>query len=97
MSYYGQLHYLFKLPLQPKSIINPSDDESKFLILAFILEAPVVVEDTYEYKVVWYEGKLGTGEVVDARTIQCVIGRIPDNKRWWIIDRSSELAHLEFV
>ncbi|KEP45625.1 putative transposase domain protein [Rhizoctonia solani 123E] len=95
-SYYGQLQYIFRLPLPPKSIVNPKD-EAKFRILAFILEAPVVAEEDYEYKAIWYEGNLGSGEVVDARTIQCAIGRIPDGKRWWIIDRSSELAHLEFV
>ncbi|QRW24315.1 Transposase family tnp2 [Rhizoctonia solani] len=86
-SYYGQLQYLFKLPLKPESVVNPSKDGSKYLILAFILEAPVVIEDAYEYRVTWYEGKLGSGEVVDALTIQCAIGRIQDNKRWWIIDR----------
>ncbi|KAF8674983.1 Transposase family tnp2 [Rhizoctonia solani] len=79
-SYYGQLQYLFKLPLKPESVVNPSKDGSKYLILAFILEAPVVIEDAYEYRVTWYEGKLGSGEVVDALTIQCAIGRIQDNK-----------------
>ncbi|KAF8754941.1 hypothetical protein RHS01_05430 [Rhizoctonia solani] len=68
------------LPLKPKSVVNPSKDGSKYLILAFILEAPVVIEDAYEYRVTWYEGKLGSGEVVDALTIQCAIGRIQDNK-----------------
>ncbi|KAF8698594.1 hypothetical protein RHS03_07536, partial [Rhizoctonia solani] len=86
-SYYGQLQYLFKLPLKPKSVVNLSKDGSKYLILAFILEAPVVIEKAYEYRVTWYKGKLGSGEVVNALTIQCTIGRIQDNKRWWIIDR----------
>ncbi|GAB1526445.1 hypothetical protein RhiTH_009612 [Rhizoctonia solani] len=83
-SYYGQLQYLFKLPLKPKSVVNPSKDGSKYLILVFILEAPVVIEDAYEYRVTWYKGKLGSGEVVNALTIQCAVGRIQDNKRWWI-------------
>ncbi|CAE6454695.1 unnamed protein product [Rhizoctonia solani] len=95
-SYYGQLKYLFELPLPPKSVVNPGD-EPKFCILAFILEANTTFDDDYEYEVIWYEGELGSGEVVDARTIQCAIGRIKDGNRWWIIDRSSELAHLEFV
>ncbi|QRW21922.1 Transposase family tnp2 [Rhizoctonia solani] len=86
-SYYGQLQYLFKLPLKPKSVVNLSKDGSKYLILAFILEAPVVIEKAYEYRVTWYKGKLGSGEVVNALTIQCTIGQIQDNKRWWIIDR----------
>jgi hypothetical protein len=65
--------------------------------LALILEAPTVREETYQYGVVWYEGDLSTGEVVDANTIQCVVGRVKDRKRWWIIDRSSELAYPVFM
>ncbi|KAF8692328.1 Transposase family tnp2, partial [Rhizoctonia solani] len=76
-SFYGQLQRLFYLPLPPNTIIN-REEYPKFLILAFILEANVTIEDTYEYQVIWYEGKLGSGEVVDARTIQCAVGRIPD-------------------
>ncbi|KAF8757935.1 Transposase family tnp2 [Rhizoctonia solani] len=76
-SFYGQLQHLFYLPLPPNTIIN-REDYPKFLILAFILEADVTIEDAYEYQVIWYEGKLGSGEVVDARTIQCAVGRIPD-------------------
>jgi hypothetical protein len=40
---------------------------------------------------------LGSGEVVDARTVQCVVGRVKDRNRWWIIDRSSELAYPLFT
>ncbi|KAF8596673.1 hypothetical protein BDV93DRAFT_454445 [Ceratobasidium sp. AG-I] len=91
-SHYGQLERLFTLDLPPKSTLN-TGNRTRTLLLALVLEASAVQEVTYEYKVVWYEGNLTTGEVVDAETIQCVVGRIPDKKRWWIIDRSSSLAH----
>jgi hypothetical protein len=61
------------------------------LLLALISEAPVLVEDTYEYKVVSYaQGALKSGEVVNAKTIQCVLGRVLDRGRYWIIDRSAD-------
>ena len=46
---------------------------------------PAERDDRYGYSVVWYEGALGSGEVVDAGTIQCAVGRIADRRRWWIV------------
>lgn len=95
-SHYGQLQYLFKLRLPPKVPGNPSN-KSRDLLLALVLEAPTVVEATYEYEVVSYRGKLSKGEVVDASTIQCVVGRVLDRNSWWIVDRSSGIDYPEFV
>lgn len=69
------------------------------LLLALIREAPFKAESSHQYPVVWYEGQLGSGEVVDVQTIQCVVGRVLDKKRYWIIDRSmnSELAFPMFT
>lgn len=95
-SHYGQLDRLFALELRPRSALNP-EPMVRTLLLALVLEAPTTREDTYQYSVVWYQGDLSSGEVVDANTIQCVVGRAQDRKRWWIIDRSSELAYPVFV
>jgi hypothetical protein len=95
-SHYGQLQYLFSLRLPAQST---NDGRSRRLLLAFVLEANTTTETSYEYKAVWYKGSLLSGEVVDAGTIQCTVGRVCDDRdeRWWIIDRSSELAYPEFV
>ncbi|QRW26216.1 transposase domain [Rhizoctonia solani] len=79
-SFYGQLQRLFYLPLPPNTIIN-QEEYPKFLILAFILEANITIKNTYKYQVIWYKGKLGSGEVVNAWTIQCAVGRIPDDNK----------------
>ncbi|KAF8597128.1 hypothetical protein BDV93DRAFT_513593 [Ceratobasidium sp. AG-I] len=68
-SHYGQLWRLMALPLEPNTAINPHP-RAQTLLLALILEAKAREETTYQYKVVWYEGNLSTGEVVDAETIQ---------------------------
>ena len=92
MSQYGQLEHIFALPLKRRPTAN---DPSKkhILLLALISEAPVLVEDTHEYKVIPYpKGALKSGEVVDAKTIQCLLGRhrVLDQNRYWIIDRSAD-------
>lgn len=68
-------------------------------MLVLILEAPAEDDDTREYRVTWYEGKLGSGEVVDLTTVQCVVGRVLDGRRWWLIDRSAgnEFTYPEYT
>ncbi|KEP49798.1 transposase family Tnp2 protein [Rhizoctonia solani 123E] len=89
-SQYGRLEHIFALPLKRRPTAN-DPSKKRTLLLAFISEAPVLVEDTHEYKVVSYaKGALKSGEVVDARTIQCLLGRVLDRNRYWIIDRSAD-------
>ena len=95
-SHYGQLQYLFKLRLPPKIPGNPSN-KSRKLLLALVYEAPTDVQSTYDYEVISYGGELSKGEVVDASTIQCVVGRVLDRGSWWIIDRSSQIGHPDYV
>jgi hypothetical protein len=89
VSHYGRLEHLLVLPLEPHTLLNGSNVPWT-LLLALILETKPVVEHTHHYTVVWYDGTLGSGEVVDARTIQCSVGRVRDDNRFWIIDRSAE-------
>ncbi|KAF8605879.1 hypothetical protein BDV93DRAFT_437887 [Ceratobasidium sp. AG-I] len=95
-SHYGQVQYIFKLRLPPKVPGNPGN-KSRKLLLALILEAPTEVASTYEYEVVSYKGGLSKGEVVDASTIQCAVGRVFDRDSWWIIDRAADISFTEFV
>ncbi|KAF8666953.1 Transposase family tnp2 [Rhizoctonia solani] len=99
-SQFGQLEFVFALRIGPENPpINPSKSKTRTLLLAHILEAPVRMDDSHDYTVLWYEGKLGSGEVVDVRTIQCVVGRIQEDRRWWIVDRAAEnrFTYPEFV
>ncbi|EUC59326.1 hypothetical protein RSOL_307510, partial [Rhizoctonia solani AG-3 Rhs1AP] len=73
-SQYGELRHIFVLTIPPKTPkINPHCKKKRHLLLAQIYEAKFETDEADEHKVIWYKGKLGTGEVVDALTIQCVI------------------------
>ncbi|KAF8688032.1 Transposase family tnp2, partial [Rhizoctonia solani] len=94
-SCYGQVQHVFRLDLPPKTIINKAEDP-KVLLLALVCEAPVKRDYSFEYSVISYSGELSSGEVIDASTIACAVGRVKDKKHWWIIDRSSGLGDIEF-
>lgn len=88
VSHYRKLDHLFALPLPPKSILNKKS-QARTLLLALGLETPFKVENSYDHRVVWYEGQLGSGEFINAQTIQCAVGRIVDSKGTWIVDRGA--------
>lgn len=98
-SQYGQLQHVFALKIKRRTPrINPGKRE-RILLLALIHEAPVRTDNDMEYDVLWYQGKLGTGEVVDVNTIQCAVGRLQEGRRWWIIDRAAgnQFAYPDFM
>ena len=57
--------------------------EPTTLILALIQEVKTSLTDgIYSYK------EFGAEEVVDLKTVQCVVGRLKNRGEWFIIDRS---------
>ena len=62
-------------------------DEPTTVILALIREVKATLRDgIYFYK------EFGVEEVVDMKTVQCVVGRVHDRAEWAIVDRSNITA-----
>ena len=80
--FFGQLNHIIVLELPPAPQLDLT--EPMILILALIQEVKVVLKDgIYFYK------ELGVEEVVDLKTVQCVISRVKDRGEWAIIDQSN--------
>ncbi|KAF8601142.1 hypothetical protein BDV93DRAFT_533718 [Ceratobasidium sp. AG-I] len=94
-SCYGQLIHLFAVALGAHTAANDTASD-RVLLLALIEEAKTIEDRAYGY-VVRSFGRFCGQEVVDARAVQCVVGRVFDRNAWWILDRSSELAQPEFM
>jgi len=63
-------------------------DEPTTVILALIREVKATLrEGIYYYK------EFGIEEVVDMKTVQCVVGRVKDRGEWAIIDRSDSTVN----
>jgi len=63
-------------------------DEPTTVILALIREVKATLrEDIYYYK------DFGVEEVVDMKTVQCVVGRVKDRGEWAIVDRSNIMGN----
>jgi hypothetical protein len=83
--FFGQLNRILVLELPPAPRLNLA--EPTILVLALIHEAKVTLRDG-----IYYYKDLGAEEVVDMKTVQCVVGRVWDRSEWAIVDRSDSIT-----
>ena len=77
--FFGQLNHILVLELPPAPQLDLTEPTT--LILALIQKVNVVLKDSiYSYK------EFGVEEVVDLKTVQCVVGRVKNRGEWAIID-----------
>jgi len=77
--FFAQLNHILVLELPPAPQLDLTEPIT--LILALIQEVNVTLRDgIYSYK------EFGAEEVVDLKTVQCVVGRVKDRGEWAIID-----------
>jgi hypothetical protein len=58
------------------------------VILALIREVKATLRGG-----VYYYKDFGVEEVVDMKTVQCVVGRVKDRGEWAIVDRSNTMGN----
>ena len=82
-NFFGQLKRILLLDLPPLPSLNLPGTTT--IILAVIQNVKATLRgDIYYYE----EQSKGVIEVVDLNTVQCLVGRIKDRRRWAIVDRS---------
>lgn len=85
-NFFGQLCRILLLEMPSAQRLNL--DEPTTVILALIREVKATLrEDIYYYK------DFGVEEVVDMKTVQCVVGRVKDRGEWAIVDRSNIMGN----
>lgn len=98
-TFYGQLEHIYTLHLSHDPMIRnpratPSQDRP-FLTLAAIRTC--VIERDHPTLDIHYYVKQGGLEVVDITSVQCLVGRVKDDKGWAIIDRSGSLSRAYYI
>ncbi len=82
--FFGQLNRILLIELPPE--LRLALAEPTTLILALVQEVKTMLKDgIYSYK------EFGVEEVVDLKTVECVIGRVKDRGEWAIVDRSDNV------
>jgi len=89
---YGQLKDILVVGF-PASHVLGVKEETTF-ILAAIEKCDVYAVNRLEMPV--YE-KMSAVEVVDITTVQCLVGRIQEGRRWTIIDRSGAISRSFYI
>jgi len=90
-TYFGQLLQIFsiKVPQSPQLHL----DKPETLFLAAVKEC----DASYSKDGFWEFSATNKLAVIDIGTIQCTVGRIYDQGKWVIIDRSGSLAHINLA
>ena len=85
-TFFGQLNRVLVLELQAAQQLDLTRPTT--IILALIQEVKATLRDgIYTYKEF-----CSAEEVVDLKTVQCVVGRVKDRGMWSIVDRSDNVA-----
>ena len=87
--FFGELQRIIKIDLPETPNLNLKDPQTLFYAIVKQCNAEQSRGGFWEYK------QLGGLEVVDLGLIQCVVGRIFDQGKWVIVDRSGECAHAD--
>jgi len=85
-NFFGQLKRILLLELPSAPRLNL--DGPTTVILALIREVKTTLG-----KGIYYYKEFGIEEVVDMKTVQCVVGRVKDRGEWAIIDRSNNMEN----
>ncbi|KAF8874341.1 hypothetical protein BD779DRAFT_1476550 [Infundibulicybe gibba] len=98
-SYYGQVIHFLVLSLPSTCPFVPADPtctagRPSSLILAAITPIKPMTQSANGLRMPSYT-ELGPIEVVDASTIDCVVGRVKDRHTWTIIERHSIIQTLD--
>ncbi|KAG8695963.1 hypothetical protein FRC08_007445 [Ceratobasidium sp. 394] len=91
--FYGQLLRVFKIDVPASTQLGTVEPET--ILLAAIRQCTITHVD--KYLGTPYYTVMGPVEVVDLQTVQCIVGRVHDERgHWGIVDRSRPLAQAEF-
>jgi hypothetical protein len=85
-TFFGELQQIVKIDVPAMSQLNLEEPQTLFFAIIKQCNATRSREGFWEYI------KLGGLEAVDIGLIQCVVGRIFDQGKWVIIDRSGARA-----
>lgn len=92
--FYGQLQSVIVLRLSASDALGLEKDDK--LALAIIRNCPIEESHTGGLDIHYYS-KPGALEVVDLSSVQCIVGRVWDGRKWAFIDRSRSLSRAIFV
>jgi hypothetical protein len=86
-TFFGQLQHIFTVRLPHCRDLGLVTDTT--VILAVIRNCKIEAVNDLDMH---YYRDMGRLDVVDVTCLQCLVGRVKDNNRWAIIDRSGNLV-----
>ena len=92
-TFFGQLLNIVVIPIPKSRELQTTEPET--LCLAVIRQVHLL-SDSHPVLSVPSYSQTGALDPVDVKSIQCVVGRVKDGRKWALVDRSGPLAHAVF-
>jgi len=93
--FYRQLQYIVIIPIPKSNELQTKKPES--LCLMVIQSIDTDFPNAHGMPPIPFYLQTGALDLVDIKCIQCVVGRVEDQGRWGLVDRSGLLAHAVFT
>ena len=93
--FFGQLQYIVVIPIPKSKELKTKEPED--LCLVVIRQVHTKFPNTHRISPIPYYEQTGPLDPADIKSIQCVVGRVEDRKKYGLVDRSGPLAHAVFV
>lgn len=91
-TFYGQLENILVICLSAHAM--SAFGSGPILLMAGIRQCEVNATNSMGFSIY---SNMGQFEVVDMTCVQCLVGRIPNGKRWAIIDRTDTLQQSHYI
>ena len=93
--FFRQLLYIVVIPIPESTELKTKKPE--VLCLAIIRQVHADLPNAHEILLIPSYEHTGALDPADIKSIQCVVGRVKDRRKWGLIDRSGPLAHAVFT
>jgi len=93
--FYGQLQYIVVIPIPKSNELQTKKPKSLCLVVIWSIDTDF--PNAHGMLPIPFYLQTGALDLIDIKCIQCVVGRVEDQGRWGLVNRSGLLAHAVFT
>ena len=91
--FFGQLLNIVIIPIPKSRELQTTEPETLCLV---VIRQVHLLSDSHQVLSVPSYSRTGTLDPIDVKSIQCVVSRVKDGRKWVLVDCSGPLAHAVF-
>jgi hypothetical protein len=94
-TFFWQLQSIVAIPIPRSKELKMKEPQN--LCLAVIRQVHATLPNAHGVPPIPFYSQSGALDPTDIKSIQCIVGRVEDRRKWGLVDRSGPLAHAVFT